>query len=71
MIVLLDLIDGRHFQTLVTNHNGQPVTLSKLIENIGIHGGIKITSGDEDYYFSLDEIKRIGFSIDSADGATS
>lgn len=69
MIVLIDTKDGRHFETYVlATHNGKGVTLMSLIENIAEYGTIKVTSEGIDHQIPLEEIKRIGFSTDPADG---
>lgn len=68
MIVLIDTLDGRHFETLVTIHSGKAVTLPALLQNIVEYGSIKVTSNGEDHQIPLEEIKRIGFSTDPLDG---
>ena len=68
MIVLIDTTDGRHFETLVTIHGVRAVTLSALISNIAEYGSIKVTSEGMDHQIPLEEIRRIGFSTDPADG---
>lgn len=68
MIVLIDTLDGRHFETLIQVHGGRAVTLSYLIENMAAYGSIKVTSEGVDHQIPLEEIKRIGFSTDPLDG---
>lgn len=68
MIVMIDLHNGCHYETRVEFHNGKPITLTDLIDNMSIFRTIKVTSGGEDLQIPLEEIKRIGFSTDAADG---
>lgn len=68
MIVIIDTLDGRHFETRVIGTI--PVTLSKLLSNISAYDSIRVNSSEYgEVQITLPEIKRIGFSIDPADGA--